>query len=150
MTANGYVDTMGNSVKGNGWARFWARVNALSEQWKSSIAVGSLVVLSIALVALGNSFITWSAAAVAAVLTVLKEIWSTIGSVAETEAQEEHDVVLANADATKEDKKVVTANLRSRTSLKRTYEIRASVCGLFATILGIPAVVALVAAVYPF
>lgn len=141
---------MGMNVVGSGSPTLRAKASAWWEKWKIWIAVAVLVALALCMWLFNNSVLTWVSAIVAAALTILKEILSTIGSAVETESQEAHDVTLADASATTVERTRVIADLRAKTSLKRSWDVWASTCGMFAAVFGVPAVVRLVADVYPF
>lgn len=141
---------MGSTVVGNasggflGWCKkAWAAI-------KIPTAVVVLLLLALAMYLFNNPVLTWSAAIVAAVLGILKEVLASVGTAAEADAQNRHDEVHALTTATDLEKQAVDDDLRAKTALKRRYDVRSSTCGMFAVIFGVPAAASVVNSQYPF
>lgn len=141
---------MGNTVVGNTSGGLLASCKKVWATIKIPTAVIVLLALALAMYFFNNPFLTWSAAVIAAVLAILKEVFSTIGTAAEADAQNKHDEVHAVTTATVLEKRAVADDLKAKTALKRRYDIRSSTCGMFAVIFGVPAVASVVNSLYPF
>ena len=141
---------MRDTVKGKTSGGILASCKKVWVVIKIPTAVVVLLVLAAVMYLFNNPVLTWGAAVIAAVLAILKEVLSTIGTAAEADAQNRYEEVHALTNATDLEKKAVADDLKAKTALKRSYDVRSSTCSMFAVIFGVPAVASVVNSLYPF
>lgn len=125
-------------------ARLDAWATKMARNTKVWIAIAACLLLAVSLVLLQTPWVTWVAAAFSAGLLVVKEVSGTIGVAVEADAMNDLEKARAVRPLDAESVDQAKGGAEEATRLKRTLETRAAVCGMFATIFGVPAAVALV------
>lgn len=142
---------MRNTVAGKTSGGFWAACKKVWARIRIPTAVVVLLVLAVVMYLFNNPVLTWGAAIAAAVLAILKEVLSTMGTAAEADAQNRYDELHPPTTETDAEKQAAAAaDLAIYVALKKRYDVRSSTCSMFAVIFGVPAVASVVNSLYPF